>query len=255
MDEPIYTVGDLAYISGATVRTIQYYDQIGLLVAKRGGSKNARYYTKSDLVKLQQILFYKKLGMTLKEIKARYLNDENQKDFKRILEQQYTLLFKKQMEIKTSIAVIEAILSAMKTDQDCDLEAIIKLTLKLNQAAIFDYVLVEFDQETRAAFNEKYPDDDAIIDLYWRWKKLLLESFSLKSNRIEPKSESGYRFGKKWHAFVQTATDDNQKMVEAYLKSYQQSHLWPEEDKFLMDYCADFIRQAHQYYCGDEEEN
>jgi DNA-binding transcriptional MerR regulator len=48
----MYTVGELAEIAGVTVRTIQYYDNIHLLAAKRKTNKNSRFYTKNDLVKL-----------------------------------------------------------------------------------------------------------------------------------------------------------------------------------------------------------
>ena len=66
MTQKQYSIGELAEISGATVRTIQYYDQIDLLVAQRSDS-NLRYYTKKDLMTLQQILFYKRLDFPLKE--------------------------------------------------------------------------------------------------------------------------------------------------------------------------------------------
>ncbi|MBD1381831.1 MerR family transcriptional regulator [Metabacillus arenae] len=252
MKGAIYSVGELADVSGATIRTIQYYDKIGLLVAKRNDVNNLRYYTEGDLVKLQQILFYKKLGMSLKEIKEHCLNYESQDDLKQILEQQKDILFKKEMEIKTNIAVIEAILSTMETYGPYDLEAMMKLTLNLNKTAIFDYMSIEFDPETSAAFNERYPDSAEVFDIYWKWKKVLLEAFSLKHNQVHPESESGYQLGKKWHVFVQHATDNNQNMVEAYSKSLNQSDLWPKEDKFLMDYCDDFIEKAHQFYCKKE---
>lgn len=55
-----YSIGELSEISGATIRTLQYYDQIGLLEAKRNES-NLRYYTEKDLILLQQILFHKRV--------------------------------------------------------------------------------------------------------------------------------------------------------------------------------------------------
>jgi DNA-binding transcriptional MerR regulator len=244
-----YSVGELADISGATIRTIQYYDKIGLLVAKRNDYNNLRHYTESDLVKLQQILFYKKLGMSLKEIKNYCLNYESQSDLIRILKRQNEMLLKNEMEIKTNMAVIEAILSTMEDGKPYNLEAMMKLTLNLNKAAILEYSNVEFDPEIKAAFNKKYQDYDEVLEIYWKWKRLLLEAFSLKKNQINPESESGYQFGKKWNSFVRYATDDNQEIHEAFSKSLNQSEFWPEEDKYLMDYCDDYIDKAHQYFC------
>jgi len=45
--EKLYSTGELAKLSGITVRTIQYCDKIGLLVVKRGENSNLRYYTHS----------------------------------------------------------------------------------------------------------------------------------------------------------------------------------------------------------------
>jgi DNA-binding transcriptional MerR regulator len=253
MDETVYTVGQLADISGTTVRTIQYYDKIGLLVAKRNGDKQARVYSSNDLVRLQQILFYKKLGMSLNDIRQNCLSYGNQQDLKRILEKQSELLFKKEMEIKTSSAVIGAILSTLEKDQTYNVEAIMKLTLSLNHNTIFEYLNMEFDRELEASFQENREDHERVVEIYWRWKRLLLEAISLKNNQIKPESDAGYEFGKKWHAFVQFATNDSQELAEAYSRSYQQSHQWPEEDRLLMDYCDDFIDDSYRYYSRKEE--
>ncbi|KJB85436.1 hypothetical protein AZ66_24635 [Paenibacillus sp. E194] len=59
MEELQYAVGQLAELCGTTVRTIQYYDNIGLLASQRSGGSNKRTYRERDLVKLQQILFIK----------------------------------------------------------------------------------------------------------------------------------------------------------------------------------------------------
>lgn len=254
MKKYTYSVGELAEVSGSTIRAIQYYDKIGLLVASRIENNNLRYYSESDLIKLQQILFYKKLGWSLGEIKEHCLKYENQDDLKRIFEQQKEILFKKEMEIKTNIAVIDAILATMEYGKQYDLEAMMKLTLNLNKAAIFDYSTIEYDPETIAAFNDKYSDYTEAFNVYWKWKKLLLEVFTLKQNQVNPESESGYLFGEKWHDFIQYATDGNQDLVNAYSKSVNKSEWWPEEDKFLMEYCDEYIDQAHDYYCRNVEE-
>ena len=64
------TVGEVARLSGVTVRTLHHYDEIGLL--KPGGRTDAGYrrYADADLDRLQQILFYRELGFGLDEIKA-----------------------------------------------------------------------------------------------------------------------------------------------------------------------------------------
>lgn len=58
-------LGDLAKIS---VRTLHYYDQIGLLQPTEKSATGYRYYSQDDLLKLQQIMFFKELGLSLAEI-------------------------------------------------------------------------------------------------------------------------------------------------------------------------------------------
>jgi len=63
-----YTVNKLAKISGVSVRTLHFYDEIGLLKPAFYGENNYRYYKEEQLLKLQQILFYRELGFPLNEI-------------------------------------------------------------------------------------------------------------------------------------------------------------------------------------------
>lgn len=63
-----YTVKDLAKLSGVSIRTLHYYDEIGLLKPICYGQNGYRYYGKNELLKLQQILFFRELGLELKKI-------------------------------------------------------------------------------------------------------------------------------------------------------------------------------------------
>lgn len=65
-----YTVKKLAAISGTSVRTLHHYDEIGLLEPAYCGSNGYRYYETEQVLRLQQILFYRQLGLPLKQIHA-----------------------------------------------------------------------------------------------------------------------------------------------------------------------------------------
>lgn len=64
-----YTVHELAKMSGVSVRTLHYYDGIGLLKPSEVAINGYRYYSRKEIVQLQQILFYKELNFSLDEIK------------------------------------------------------------------------------------------------------------------------------------------------------------------------------------------
>jgi MerR family transcriptional regulator, thiopeptide resistance regulator len=69
MDEPTtYSVGDLARLSGVTVRTLHHYDQVGLLVPSARSAAGYREYSADDAGRLGQILAYRACGLELAEI-------------------------------------------------------------------------------------------------------------------------------------------------------------------------------------------
>ncbi len=63
-----FTVKKLAEISGVSVRTLHYYDQIGLLRPSVRTEKKYRLYGNDELLRLQQILFFRELDFPLKDI-------------------------------------------------------------------------------------------------------------------------------------------------------------------------------------------
>ncbi|MGE0526204.1 MAG: MerR family transcriptional regulator [Bdellovibrionales bacterium] len=64
-----HTVKQVAKLSGVSVRTLRFYDEIGLLKPASVGDNGYRYYEKEQLLALQQILFYRELGFELARIR------------------------------------------------------------------------------------------------------------------------------------------------------------------------------------------
>lgn len=66
----LWKVGDLAKLTGLTLRTLRFYDQIGLFSPSAHSDSGHRLYNQADLSRLQQILSLKELGLSLEEIKS-----------------------------------------------------------------------------------------------------------------------------------------------------------------------------------------
>lgn len=64
-----YSIQSLSKMAGVSTRTLRYYDEIGILKPARISSSGYRVYSEKEVDLLQQILFYKELGMELKVIK------------------------------------------------------------------------------------------------------------------------------------------------------------------------------------------
>ena len=95
------TVRKVSELSGVSVRTLQYYDKIGLLIPSSRSEAGYRLYNNDDLEKLQQILIFRELEFSLKDIK-RIMNSP---DFDRnsALDQQIRLLELKKQHLENLI--------------------------------------------------------------------------------------------------------------------------------------------------------
>jgi DNA-binding transcriptional MerR regulator len=65
-----WSIQQVARLSGVTARTLRHYDDIGLLRPARVGANGYRYYEQDELLRLQQILLLRELGVDLSTISA-----------------------------------------------------------------------------------------------------------------------------------------------------------------------------------------
>ncbi|MDO4719857.1 MAG: MerR family transcriptional regulator [Peptostreptococcaceae bacterium] len=73
----MYLAKKVSEMSGVSVRTLHYYDEIGLLSPQKH-ENGYRYYSEEDMSVLQTVLFYKYLGFSLKQIKELLRKGENE---------------------------------------------------------------------------------------------------------------------------------------------------------------------------------
>jgi DNA-binding transcriptional MerR regulator len=104
-----YPVGEVARMTGLTVRTLHHYDEIGLVVPDRSGSDHRRYGT-GHLEALQQVLFFRELGFPLDEIRE-IMNDPGF-DRRSALVQQRSLVEGKLARLQRMIDAIDLALLA-----------------------------------------------------------------------------------------------------------------------------------------------
>ena len=65
-----FTVGELAKLTGVTVRTLHHYDEIGLVTPSQRTAAGYRLYGERDVMRLQQVLVHRELGLPLEQIAA-----------------------------------------------------------------------------------------------------------------------------------------------------------------------------------------
>lgn len=107
-----YTVKQLAALAGVSVRTLHYYDQVGLLVPSVRTEANYRLYGEAELLRLQQILFYKELGLSIQQI-GDVLNDP-EFDVLTSLEEHRIAMLQKQEQLSVLLNTIDKTIRKLK---------------------------------------------------------------------------------------------------------------------------------------------
>lgn len=98
-------ISEVAKLSGITVRTLHYYDEIGLLKPNKITEAGYRVYSNEDLETLQQILFFRELDFQLNEIKEIMMNPNYDKN--KALNKHKELLIEKRERIDGLINLID----------------------------------------------------------------------------------------------------------------------------------------------------
>ncbi len=107
-----YSVGEVARLTGVTVRTLHHYDEIGLLSPSGRTAAGYRRYAESDLARLQQILTYRELGFPLEEI-GEILADQDA-DALSHLRRQHALLVARMERLRKMIDAVEFMMEAQQ---------------------------------------------------------------------------------------------------------------------------------------------
>ena len=102
------TVKEISNITGISVRTLHYYDEIGLLEPTDKSDAGYRLYDDKALERLQQILFFREFDIPLKEIKA--VMENPALDRNHILQMQRKMLMAKIERMERLVASIDDIL-------------------------------------------------------------------------------------------------------------------------------------------------
>ena len=149
----MYTVKELARLTGLTPRTLRYYDSIGLLCPRRGKDNDYRLYGPEEVDRLQQILLYRDMGLSLEEIKN--LLDTPGFDRERTLREHLDRLLERRREVDGLIHTVRSTLKSIEggttmTDQE-KFEGMKRQAIRENEAA--------YGQEAREKYGEDAMDE------------------------------------------------------------------------------------------------
>ena len=107
------TVKDVSEISGVSIRTLRYYDEIGLLKPTELSDAGYRLYDNKALERLQEIMFFKELEIPLEDIKK--IMDSPNYDKEQALLTQKNLLEQKRNRLNGIIELISDVMKGVNT--------------------------------------------------------------------------------------------------------------------------------------------
>ena len=119
-EKEFYTTGEFAKMAGVTIRTIRYYDTIGILKPSMRNEKGHRLYTNKDFIELKRILALKYLGLSLDEVIATEEKNFDKDDMERSLKLQKNIIKNKMNQMKIILNAIETAEVSMKENNNLE---------------------------------------------------------------------------------------------------------------------------------------
>ena len=176
-----YQVKEVVRMTGVSVRALHYYDEIGLLVPSGRTGAGYRLYNDEDLLRLQQILIGRELGMPLEEIK-RSLDDPSF-DRRAALERQREELAARADRTAAMLRAVDAALAALTDEGGKTMKEMSKQEI----TALFDgFDPSRYEEEVKARWGETdaYKESARRTSKYTKtdWERYKAESHAILSD-------------------------------------------------------------------------
>jgi len=248
-----YTIDKLAKLSGVSTRTLRYYDERGLLPPKAIRANGYRIYGQAELDRLQQILFYRELGVDLTAISR--LLGAKEFDSAAALRTHLSVLHAKRAQLDTLITTVEKSIRAMKGD------------LKMSDAEKFEgfkqNLIDENERRYGTEIRKKY-GGDTISRSNTKLKNMTeAEHAALKqlSQELNNALRDAFAQGDPASAAAQNVCALHKQWLSFYWAGYSpEAHLgvtqmYVDDPRFAAYYnkiapgCAAFLRDAVRIFC------
>ena len=250
-----YKIKDVATLSGVSVRTLHYYDEVGLLKPNKINESGYRLYTDKELEILQKILFFKELDFSLDMIKNILLSDDYDK--RETLKAQKELLEKKRSRLDTVIKNINKTIKSVEEG--------IKMSNK-DMFNGFDVSDVEnckkkYEKETKDKYSNSsaYKEYKEKTDKYDKgdWSRIIEEANEIyrglaKLMDKNPEDEKVQELVQRWRYYISNNFYDCKiEIFRGLADLYVTDERFKENiDKFGMG-LAEFLSSAIIVYCDN----
>ncbi len=247
-----YTVHQLAKLASISVRTLHYYDEIGLLIPSSIAKNGYRHYEDKELVRLQQILFFRELDFPLEEIKQ--MLDRPTFQIVDALRDQKKLMQLKRKRMDGLIQSIENTIANMQTDTP------------LQDEELYDAFKDDDVKQYQAEVKQRWGNTDA-------YKQSMARVSKMTKPEMEKIKADGIALTQKLADAMDTPSDHSevQALIAEHYKGMQLFYdcpltmyrnlgqMYVDDPRFTAHYdkfrpgLAVFVRDAIAHYCNERE--
>ena len=239
-------INEVAKLTGVSVRTLQYYDEIGLLIPKKLDN-GYRDYSDENLDKLQKILFYRFLKFKLNDIKGLLDGDI---DGLKILELQRELILKEKEKFEIILNNIEKTIKTYKGEQTMTIEEKFNGFKKEDLNKYEEQAIEKYGKETIEESKKRQSDKEDIVaekfnSVFCSMAEYKQDGFSIEEKEVQSKVEDLYNYMNKY------AFDCSIEVFSYIGKGYSQNPEFKNNIDKFGEGVAEYISKAIEIFCND----
>ena len=246
----MYTVKKLSTLAGVSVRTLHYYDQIGLLKPAEIAENGYRQYDDAALLRLQQILFYRELDFKLSDIKE--LLDAP--DFEQVsaLENHWDALWARLARTERLIRTVEDTIQHLKGEKEMSKKALFQAFSEEEQEKYAKQAEEQYDPETVRESNRKWKNysaekKQAILDEGNQVYEDIVAA--MPQGADSPEAQACVE---RWRAHMDYFWTPNLEQLLGLATMYGQSPGFKKNFDAMHPDLADFMREAVTVYVANK---
>ncbi len=249
-----YTVQKLGSIAGVSTRTLRYYDEVGILKPARITSSGYRIYSEEEVDRLQQIMFYRELGVSIETIKEIITSPSFDKAA--ALREHREGLLTKRLQLDQLIENVEKTIARS--------EGKIKMSDKEKFEGFKKGLIEENEKKYGKEIREKYSEDiiNSSNAKMMNMTREQYEEYEKLGEEVLTTLEAAYQTGNPAGELGQKAAELHRKWLSYTWSSYsKEAHaglasMYVEDERFTAYYdrkqtgTAAFLRDAIMVYTG-----
>lgn len=249
----LLTVGELAKAMNVTVRTLQYYDKVGVLKPSAKSEGGRRLYSKKDLVKLHQILSLKYLGFPLEKIKYMMLSLDTPDEVALVLEKQYIVVEEQIKNLQTALAAINTLREEVLLIEEVNFSKYTDIISLLKMDNKNYWVLKLFDDKLSNHVRDRFGDNGELgVELFKTYTTILEEAVLLKKKNEPFQSKRSMELAEKWWNMITEFTGGDMSLLPQLMSFNDNKEGWNEEIAAKQKQVDDYIDQALMCYLSEK---